>query len=441
MRRKSIGTIVILAVLSVIGIVLTQVVWLDQLLSVKAEQVQLQQEQRVAEAKQFNDRVTIALTDVTKRILSINKDPSNLFDAVKQERPNYFAVTMNDTIHPYLLEELLKQEFKRRNIVEDFEYGIYDCFTDKIVYGNYVSLHDSILTDTVPHTELQKLDKDGHYFGVLFPRRALPPPPPDHASAYTWIFPTIVTLIVFSFLAYSVWTILRQKKLGEMKNDFIGNMTHELKTPISTIALSSEVLGDPGIVNEPDRLREYARIIRTENERLRTQVERVLQLSTLERGELQLRKEGVDMHKVIRHVAEGFTLQLRERNGQLDLDLSATSPMVDGDPVHLHNVLFNLMDNAVKYGGEQPVVRVSTSNDRVALRISVQDNGIGMKREHMKHIFDRFYRVPTGNRHNVKGFGLGLHYSSQIVRAHGGTIKVDSAPSMGSTFTVELPRT
>lgn len=441
MRRKSIGTIVILAVLSVIGIVLTQVVWLDQLLSVKAEQVQLQQEQRVAEAKQFNDRVTIALTDVTKRILSINKDPSNLFDAVKQERPNYFAVTMNDTIHPYLLEELLKQEFKRRNIVEDFEYGIYDCFTDQIVYGNYVSLADSVLVDTVTHTELQKLDKDGHYFGVLFPRRALPPPLADHASAYTWIFPTIVTLIVFSFLAYSVWTILRQKRLGEMKNDFIGNMTHELKTPISTIALSSEVLGDPGIVNEPDRLREYARIIRTENERLRTQVERVLQLSTLERGELQLRKEGVDLHKVIRHVAEGFTLQLRERNGQLDLDLSAAASVVDGDPVHLHNVVFNLIDNAIKYGGEQPLVKVATSNDRVALRISVQDNGIGMKREHMKHIFDRFYRVPTGNRHNVKGFGLGLHYSNQIVRAHGGTIKVDSAPSMGSTFTIELPRT
>ncbi|MFZ1686496.1 MAG: HAMP domain-containing sensor histidine kinase [Flavobacteriales bacterium] len=439
MRRRSIGTIVLLAVLSVIGVVLTQVLWLDQLLSVKREQEQLQQEQRVAEAKQFNDRVTIALTDVTKRILSINKDPSNLFDAVKQERPNYFAVTMNDTIHPYLLEQLLKQEFLRRNIADDFEYGIYDCFTDKIVYGNYVSQGDSVLADTVPHTELQKLDKDGHYFGVLFPRRAVLGAPSAQASAFTWIFPAIVTLIVFTFLAYSVWTILRQKKLGEMKNDFIGNMTHELKTPISTIALSSEVLSDPAIVREPERLREYARIIRTENERLRIQVERVLQLSTLESGELQLKKEAIDMHRIIGHAAEAFTLQLREHDGSLDLDLAAARPTVEGDAVHLHNVIFNLVDNAVKYGGSQPHVIIRTANDRVALHITVQDNGIGMKREHLKHIFDRFYRVPTGNIHNVKGFGLGLHHVQQIVKAHGGRIEVQSEPGKGSTFTVELP--
>ena len=429
----------LLAVLSVIGVVLTQVLWLDQLLSVKREQEQLQQEQRVAEAKQFNDRVTIALTDVTKRILSINKDPSNLFDAVKQERPNYFAVTMNDTIHPYLLEQLLKQEFLRRNIADDFEYGIYDCFTDKIVYGNYVSQGDSVLADTVPHTELQKLDKDGHYFGVLFPRRAVLGAPSAQASAFTWIFPAIVTLIVFTFLAYSVWTILRQKKLGEMKNDFIGNMTHELKTPISTIALSSEVLSDPAIVREPERLREYARIIRTENERLRIQVERVLQLSTLESGELQLKKEAIDMHRIIGHAAEAFTLQLREHDGSLDLDLAAARPTVEGDAVHLHNVIFNLVDNAVKYGGSQPHVIIRTANDRVALHITVQDNGIGMKREHLKHIFDRFYRVPTGNIHNVKGFGLGLHHVQQIVKAHGGRIEVQSEPGKGSTFTVELP--
>ncbi|MCB0818396.1 MAG: hypothetical protein KDB77_12880, partial [Flavobacteriales bacterium] len=262
MSRRVIGTVILLASLSVLGVLLTQLLWLDTAFQVQRQQLEIQRRQHSQLEKQFNDRVVIALTNVTERILSINKDPSDLFDAVKQVRPNYFAVTINDTLHPYLLESLLRREFERRNINEDFEYGIYDCFTDSIVYGSYVSLTDSVDPGEVPHSELLKLDKDGHYFGVFFPRREGGGWDPERTSASTWIFPAIVTSIVFLFFAYSVWVILRQKRLSEIKNDFIGNMTHELKTPISTIALSSEVLSDPDIVQEPERLRSYARIIR-----------------------------------------------------------------------------------------------------------------------------------------------------------------------------------
>jgi two-component system phosphate regulon sensor histidine kinase PhoR len=439
MRRRTLGTIVLLALLSMTGVVLTQYIWLRRAQQYQHEQVELQKQQAAQLDKQFNDRVVIALTDVTERILSITKDPSDLFDAVKQERPNYFAVTINDTIHPYLLESLLKHEFKRRGINDDFEYGIYDCFTDSIVYGNYVSLKDSSVADTAKHSELLKLDKDGHYFGVNFPRRTTSIWVPQQSGTITWIYPAIVTVIVFAFFAYSVWVILRQKRIGQMKNDFIGNMTHELKTPISTIALSSEVLCDPDIVKEPERLRSYASIIRTENERLRTQVERVLQLSTLDKGELHLKREPVDMHKVLREVASSFSIQLSERSGELRIDEDATKAVVTGDPVHLTNAVFNLVDNAVKYSPEKPVVSVATSNDGRWLRVTVKDNGIGIAREDVKHIFERFYRVHTGNVHNVKGFGLGLHYVDEIVRAHGGRVTVDSEPGKGSTFTLELP--
>ncbi|TXI81545.1 MAG: hypothetical protein E6Q44_04125, partial [Flavobacteriales bacterium] len=274
MGRRAISTLMLLATLSVIGVVVIQLLWLQQASRYRDEQVELNREQATQLDKQFNDRVVMALTDVTEQILSITKDPTDLFDAVKQERPNYFAVTINDTVHPYLLEAMLRKEFSRRNIQEDFEYGIYDCFTDSIVYGNYVSV-DSVDTDSVSHSQLQQLDKDGHYFGVYFPNRRSTLWE-EEENTWMWIFPFVVTVIVFSFFAYSVWVILRQRKLSEMKNDFIGNMTHELKTPISTIGLSSEVLCDPGIIHEPERLREYARIIRSENERLRTQVERVL---------------------------------------------------------------------------------------------------------------------------------------------------------------------
>src|SRR5436190_15244162 len=168
MGRRAIGTLMLLATLSVIGVVVIQLLWLQQASRYRREQVALNEQQASQLEKQFNDRVVIALTDVTEQLLSINKDPSDLYDAVKQERPNYFAVTINDTVHPYLLEALLRKEFSRRNIREDFEYGIYDCFTDSIVYGDYVSL-DSTHTDTLEHSDLLKLDKPGHYFGVYFP--------------------------------------------------------------------------------------------------------------------------------------------------------------------------------------------------------------------------------------------------------------------------------
>jgi two-component system phosphate regulon sensor histidine kinase PhoR len=286
---------------------------------------------------------------------------------------------------------------------------------------------------------LLKLNKDGHYFGVFFPRRTTTIWQPHSASPITWVYPAIVTVIVFIFFAYSVWIIMRQRRLGEMKNDFIGNMTHELKTPISTIALSSEVLSDPGIVNEPDRLRSYAHIIRAENERLRTQVERVLQLSTLDRGQLQMKREPVDLHRIVREVGTSFTVQLEERAGELRSALEAPNAVVQGDPVHLANAVFNLVDNAVKYSPERPEVVIRTSSDGKTLRLSVQDNGIGIKKEDLKHVFERFFRVHTGNVHTVKGFGLGLNYVDQVTRAHGGRVRVHSTPGKGSTFTLELP--
>ncbi len=439
MSRRTIATVILLATLSVVGVVLTQILWLDRAFRVQKEEEELHHRQQEQLDKQFNDRVTIALTAVAEKILSINKDPSDLYDAVKQARPNYFAVAINDTVHPYLLEALLRKEFTRRNILDDFEYGVYDCFTDSVVYGNYVSLMDSSVADTARHSQLLKLDKDGHYFGVYFPRRNSSLWEPRPRSRATWIYPAIVTLIVFGFFAYSLWVILRQKRLGEIKNDFIGNMTHELKTPISTIALSAEVLGDPGIVHEPERLRTYAGIIRSENERLRNQVERVLQLATLDRENLALKREQVDVHALIGEVAASFRLQVAERQGVLRTELNATRHTVNGDPVHLSNVLFNLVDNAIKYSGEHVEVVISTADDAQRMEVRVKDRGIGIRKEDQRHVFERFYRVPTGNVHNVKGFGLGLHYVQQIVHAHGGTIALTSEPGQGSTFTIRLP--
>jgi two-component system phosphate regulon sensor histidine kinase PhoR len=282
------------------------------------------------------------------------------------------------------------------------------------------------------------LDKDGHYFGVYFPNRRSTLWE-EEENTWMWIFPFVVTVIVFSFFAYSVWVILRQRKLSEMKNDFIGNMTHELKTPISTIGLSSEVLCDPGIIHEPERLREYARIIRSENERLRTQVERVLQLGSMDKGQLKLKREQVDLHNVAGDVLGHFRLQAQERGVTLHTDLKAAVHTVSGDRVHLTNALMNLVDNALKYGKDGGAITIGSTNKGHDLSISVSDNGIGIRKENMKHIFERFYRVHTGNVHDVKGFGLGLHYVQQIVQAHGGSVSAQSEFGKGSTFALSFP--
>ncbi len=439
MRRRSLGTLVLLAIISLVAVIVVQVVWLDRAQRYQLEQVSLQREQVSRLDKEFADRVIMALTDVTERILSITKDPSDLYDAVKQERPNYFAVTINDTIHPYLLESLLKREFTRRGIEDDFEYGIYDCFTDSIVYGNYVSLGDSARPDTARPRPLLKLNKDGHYFGVNFPRRTNAVWEPDHQGGINWVYPALVSLIVFTFFAYSIWVIMRQKRLEEMKNDFIGNMTHELKTPISTIGLSSEVLCDPSIVQEPERLRSYAHIIRTENDRLRNQVERVLQLSRLDREDLRPERARVDMTTVVADTVAAFGLQVEERGGRVTVEGLAAPAIVLGDRTHLANAFSNLVDNALKYSKDRPDILVRCTVQRGELSIAVRDHGIGISREDQKHIFERFFRAHTGNVHNVKGFGLGLHYARAVVVAHDGRITVESTPGQGSTFTIHLP--
>jgi len=289
MGRSTIRTVILLATLSLIGVVVTQLYWLNTAFKVQEKQIELQDKQHDQLEREFNDRVIIALTNVAEEILSINKDPSELYDAVKQIRSNYFTAAINDTLHPYLLESLLIKEFKRRNINEDFEYGIYDCFTDSVVYGNYVGYNADGGKTNNPST-LVKWDKDGHYFGVLFPNKEGYGIEPVERQLGTWTFTMIILVIVFVFFAFSVWVILKQKRLSEMKNDFINNMTHELKTPISTIALSSEVLMQKDIASEPDRIKQYARIIKSENERLKDQVERVLQMATLDNEDLELRK-------------------------------------------------------------------------------------------------------------------------------------------------------
>jgi two-component system phosphate regulon sensor histidine kinase PhoR len=251
----------------------------------------------------------------------------------------------------------------------------------------------------------------------------------------------LFTLIIIAAFYLTVRTMLRQKKLGEIKNDFINNMTHEFKTPIATISLAVDAMRNEKVVQDRDKMEYFSSIIKEENHRMNRQVETILKASQLEKQEVDLNLKPVHVHEVIRDVIDNFTLQLEEKQGKVEMQLTAANDLINADEVHFSNLINNLVDNAVKYAKENipPFIRLFTQSNGKHFTLKIEDNGIGMNRDTVKRVFERFYRAHTGNVHNVKGFGLGLSYVKTMVEAHDGDIKAESVPGKGSTFTVDLP--
>lgn len=427
------------------SILLVQYFWIKKTIATQAKDVEIQVKEDSLNLKQFTEQAHIAFRNVLQQISTHSSDSSDHYGAIKQIRTNYFSVDINEELHPYYLETLLKREFYAQNIHQDFQYGIYDCFTDSIVFGNLIRFtKDSLYaptSDTLMGITSQKLTwkKDGHYFTVFFPNvRNQSLEAPDSLGS-PWIFMFIIALVVLFFYAFALNVIVKQKRLSEIKNDFINNMTHELKTPISTIALSSDMLMKGDFSDDPERLKKYASIIYKENKRLENQVERVLNVAKMDKDTLQLKKENFNMHELLEEAKENFEFNQHENGGIIHLQLEATKYELFVDPVHISNVVFNLLDNAIKYCEQVPEISILTKNEKNGFILQLTDNGIGIKKENQKLIFDKFYRVPTGNLHNVKGFGLGLFYVKLIVEQHGGNIQVKSTYGKGTTFTIWLP--
>jgi signal transduction histidine kinase len=248
---------------------------------------------------------------------------------------------------------------------------------------------------------------------------------------------TIIIMMVFSLTLY---IIFRQKKLSEMKTDFVNNMTHELKTPISTISLASQMMKDSSVVRNQKNMDHLSKVIEDETRRLGFQVEKVLQMAIFDRGKIALKKSRMDVHRLIANIRDNFSLQVENKNGQIMLDFQSEDPYLHIDELHITNVLSNLIDNAIKYCPKNPVIKISTQDIKNGFQVGIEDNGMGISRENLKRIFDKFYRVPTGNIHNVKGFGLGLSYVKKIVEVHGGTIHAESQINKGTTFRLWFPR-
>jgi two-component system phosphate regulon sensor histidine kinase PhoR len=416
--RTTLRIVIILAAFSIAGITFTQIYWVRKAFNLRENQ--------------FNRDITTSLNNVAQKIFEINKTPAPTSNIITQVSTNYFVVLVNGPIDAGVLEFLLRTEFQKRNI-SDFEYGIYNCVDKCMVGGNYISPRKVNLASTFPETP--KLNNDGYYFAVQFPYLEAN----ILSQMGIWGFSSAVMLVVIFFFVYTLFVILRQRRLSEIQKDFINNMTHEFKTPISTIAISSGVLKEPNIIHAPERLLNYATIIEHENNRLKQQVDRVLQMVQLDKEDIGLKKEEVDIHVLLQEAARNHSTVIESKQGSIQLDLQAPSYHAAVDKLHLANVIYNLLDNAVKYNHGNPEIHIHTRNGNGRLLISVSDNGIGISPEEQKKVFHKFYRVPTGNIHDVKGFGLGLNYVKLIVERHGGKIDVSSEPGKGSTFTISLP--
>ncbi|NOT49825.1 MAG: HAMP domain-containing histidine kinase [Chitinophagaceae bacterium] len=263
-----------------------------------------------------------------------------------------------------------------------------------------------------------------------------------YKSLAGWIILSIAfTIVILAAFFLTVRTMLRQKKLAKIKNDFINNMTHEFKTPIATISLAVDAMKNEKVLEDRGKMNYFSGIIKEENQRMNRQVETILKASQLERQEMDLAMKPVHIHEIIKDVVDNFALQLEDRNGKVELSLNASNDLIEADEVHLSNLVNNMVDNALKYSKENtpPVVKLSTQSNGKKFYLKIEDNGIGMTRDTLKKIFERFYRAHTGNIHNVKGFGLGLSYVKTMVEAHEGDIKAESTLGKGSTFTIDLP--
>ncbi|WP_159521099.1 sensor histidine kinase [Sunxiuqinia indica] len=370
------------------------------------------------------------------------------YEKRRNEQANYYRIIQNqflfsqlpisERINQKALERALKEEFNNANINLDYKYAIYSFpqGQEQKIYGNEGFNPDN----KIPYKSLlfpnDVIDPKPNYLFVYFPKRQ------SYLlkEAGLMVIPTaILTALLIGIFVYTILIILKQKKLSNIKNDFINNMTHELKTPISTISLASQMLHDNSISNTPRTIEHVSNVILQESKRLGFQVEKVLQMAVFNEGRLKLKFKDVHLNELINNVILNFEIRVKSKNGTLTSTIAAENDLIKGDEVHITNVIFNLLDNAMKYGKDVPAIEVNTENKKDFVVVSVKDNGIGIAKEHQAQIFERFYRVPTGNVHDVKGFGLGLSYVKKIIDSHQGKIKVESALNKGTKFMIYLP--
>jgi len=418
MKHNQVRYVILFGTIAIIAIFTVQVYWLLKAWNMNE--------------KQLNESISITLNHVAHKIFVYNQTVLPNEHPVNQLSSNYFVVNINSEIDANILEYYLKSEFARVGLDVDYEYAIYDCHNDQMVYGNYITSQGTSKNISIS-TDLPKYSEYLYYFGIRFP--AIQSTVVSNMTI--WLVLSAILLALVLFFSYSILVIFRQKRFSELQKDFINNMTHEFKTPISSINISADVIMQPGIIDDPERLQTYGNIIKNENNRLNKQVEKVLQIARIEKKGFELKKEQVKLNDLILTVVDNC----RTNSGKeiaIQTDLDTQTGHIFADAVHLSNIIYNLIDNAIKYGGEHPEIILETRREGNSILLIIKDNGPGIPRSYHKKVFRKFFRIPTGNVHDIKGFGLGLYYVRNACKSHHWKIDLQCEPNRGCAFKITM---
>lgn len=372
------------------------------------------------------------ISDINNSGFSSQRIIENLFSQSKK-----FTNNVENRLSSKLIDSLLQREFKAAGINTKYELAVYSPIRNKLVIQKTGKYPEEVLDSPFRYMLFPGDVFSQHdLLMIYFPNEQ------QFLITRLWILllmsGILISAIVFSF-TYVVSTVFQQKKVSEMRNDFINNMTHEFKTPISTISLACEALSDQDIAKTPGLYDSYIKVISEENGRLSGMAEKILQSARFQKGEILLKMESINIHDALRDAISKINLQIEKKGGEIFTNLGAEQAVIQADRVHITNILFNLLDNANKYTPWAPVINISTKSLGKGILITIKDNGIGISKSNQKKVFDKLYRVPTGNIHNVKGFGLGLSYVKTIVDKHQGKITLESEIKKGSSFSIYLP--
>ncbi len=417
MKTKKLNIIIVLGLVATIGILIAQLLWTKEAFNL--------------EEKKFSQKTHIALLEVVKKLYEGTTSELPAENPIKKVANDYYIVNVDNDFQPDILEYYLKTEFAKFNITTDYEYAMYNCQSDEMVYGNYISLSDK--SPNKKSVIFPKHKNLVYYFAIRFPNETTY----LFSSLRFWFVLSFALIIILFVYVYSIYTIIQQKKYSELQRDFINNMTHEFKTPLSSILLASSYLNKQDVIRKDDKLEKYTEIIINQSKKLNSHIEQILNIAKSDNAPMIMNKTEIAIVPILNDVVENMQLKHPNLKVKINIDKDFT---ILADEFHFTNIIYNLLDNSIKYCDKNPTILINITEDKNQLKLDFSDNGIGISNKNLNFIFDKFYRIPSTKSNEVNGFGLGLYYVKKICTQHNWKIFATNNAEKGITISIVIPK-